>query len=62
MPGERVISLAGSHWGLDTAVVIEAQDSVNILKLRVRETIAMPLSRRRADEEYMKKMRRDRGT
>ncbi|RJS88684.1 hypothetical protein CW700_07045 [Candidatus Bathyarchaeota archaeon] len=62
MPGERVISLAGSHWGLDTAVVIEAQDSVNILKLRVRETIAMPLSRRRADEEYMKRMRRDRGT
>ena len=55
-PGERVISLAGSHEGLDTAVVIEAQDSANILNIRTREIIAMPLSRQKADEEYMKKM------
>lgn len=56
MPDERVISLAGSHQGLDTAIVVEAQDSVNILSTRVREIIAIPLSRQKADEEYMKKM------
>ncbi|MFB0543496.1 MAG: hypothetical protein ACETVR_01820 [Candidatus Bathyarchaeia archaeon] len=61
MPGERVLSLAGSHQGLDTAVVVEAQDSANILDIRVREIIAIPLSRQKADEEYMKKLRASRG-
>jgi len=54
-PGERVISLAGSHRGLDMAIVVEAQDSANILDIRVDEIITMPLSRRKADEEYMRK-------
>lgn len=54
-PGELVISVSGSHEGADTAVVFEAQDSSNILGIRPREIIAMPLSRRRADEEYMKR-------
>ena len=57
-PGERVISLAGSHHGLDTAIIVEAQDSANILDIRVRDIIAIPLSRQKADAEYMKKMRR----
>lgn len=54
-PGERVISVAGSHWGADTAAVFEAQDSSSILDLRPMEMIAIPLSRQRADEEYMKR-------
>lgn len=53
-PGEHCISVAGSHRGADTAVVFEAQDTANILDIRPREIIAMPLSRRKADEEYMK--------
>lgn len=56
-PGERAISIAGSHWGADTAVVFEANDSVNILDIKPREIIAMPLSRQKADEEYMKRLR-----
>lgn len=59
-PGERVISLAGSHSGLDTAVVLEARESPNILDVRVREIIAMPISRQRADAEYVKKLQASR--
>ena len=55
MPGEHVISVAGSHEGLDTSIVLEARDSASILDIRTREVIAMPLSRKKADEEYMKK-------
>jgi uncharacterized protein len=54
-PGERVVSLAGSHSGLDTAIVFEAQDSAKILDLKIGEIIAIPLSRERSDAEYMKK-------
>ncbi len=54
-PGERVISLAGSHSGLDTAVVLEAQDSSKPLDFKLREIVVMPLSREKADAEYMKK-------
>lgn len=54
-PGEFVISVAGSHKGADTAVVIEARDSSDILGIRPREIIAMPLSRQKADEKYMKR-------
>lgn len=54
-PGERVISLAGSHVGLDTAIVFEAQDSAKILDLKLGEIIAIPLSREKSDAEYMKK-------
>jgi hypothetical protein len=55
MPGEHVISVAGSHEGLDTSIVLEARDSASILDIRTREVIAMPLSRKKADEEYMRK-------
>jgi uncharacterized protein len=54
-PGERVISLAGSHSGLDTAIVFEAQESAKILDLKLGEIIAIPLSREKSDAEYMKK-------
>ena len=55
--GERVISVAGSHEGLDTSIVLEAQDSAHILNIRTREVIAMPLSRKKADQEYMARLR-----
>ena len=55
MPREHVISVAGSHEGLDTSIVLEAQDSARILDIRTREVIAMLLSRRKADEEYMRR-------
>jgi hypothetical protein len=53
--GERVISIAGSHIGLDTAVVLEAQDSAKILDIKLREILVMPLSREKADVEYLRK-------
>ena len=55
--GERVISVAGSHEGFDTSIVLEAQDSAHILDIRTREVIAMPLSRKKADQEYMARLR-----
>jgi hypothetical protein len=55
MPGEHVISVAGSHEGLDTSIVLEARDSASILDIRTREIIVMPLSRKKADEDYMRK-------
>jgi hypothetical protein len=60
-PGELCISVAGSHWGADTAVVFEAQDSSDVLGIRPREVIAMPLSRKKADEEYMKRRQASQG-
>ncbi len=54
-PRELCISVAGSHKGADTAVVFEANDSANIFDIRPREILVMPLSRKKADEEYMKK-------
>ena len=53
--GELVISVAGSHKGADTAIVFEARDSSDIIGIRPREIIAVPLSRQRADEEYMRR-------
>ena len=52
-PGEHVVSVAGSHKGADTAVSFLAADSPNILDLKPQYIIAMPLSRAKADEEYM---------
>jgi len=51
--GEHVISVAGSHWGADTAVSFLAADSPNILDLTLQYVVAMPLSREKADAEYM---------
>jgi hypothetical protein len=57
LPGEHCISVAGSHKGADTAVVFVADDSPNILNIRPRQFITMPLSREKADAEYMARRR-----
>ena len=54
-PGEHVVSVAGSHKGADTAVSFLAADSPNILDLKLQYVVAMPLSREKADAEYMAK-------
>ena len=54
-PGDRVISIAGSHLGADTSVVFEASDSPNILDIKPLMYIAFPLSRTKADKEYFAK-------
>jgi len=56
-PGERVISVAGSHMGADTAVAFTADETSNVLAIRPLQYIVMPLSRKKADEEYMAKRR-----
>ncbi|HHL41815.1 MAG TPA: hypothetical protein ENJ36_04030 [Candidatus Bathyarchaeota archaeon] len=53
MPGDRVISIAGSHKGADTSAVFTANDSPNILDVRPEMFICYPLSREKADAEYM---------
>jgi hypothetical protein len=52
-PSEHVVSVAGSHRGADTAVSFLAADSPNILDLKLQYVVAMPLSREKADAEYM---------
>ena len=54
---ELCISVAGSHEGADTALVFLSNDSANILDIKPREIIAIPLSRQKADTEYMAKRR-----
>ena len=56
-PEERVVSVAGSHKGADTAVVLTADETSNVLSIRPLQYITMPLSRKKADEEYMAKRR-----
>jgi len=53
LPGDRVISVAGSHKGADTSAVFTANDSPNILDIRPEMFICYPLSREKADAEYM---------
>ena len=55
LPGDRVISVAGSHKGADTSAVFTANDSPNILDIRPEMFICYPLSREKADAEYMAK-------
>jgi hypothetical protein len=55
LPGEHIISVAGSHKGADTVVSFLAADSPNILDLKLQYVIVMPLSREKADAEYMAK-------
>ena len=54
-PGDKVISIVGSHWGADTSVVFEASDSANILDIKPLMYITFPLSRDKADKEYFAK-------
>ena len=55
LPGDRVISIAGSHLGADTSVVFQASDSPNILDIKPLMYIAFPMSRAKADKDYMAK-------
>jgi hypothetical protein len=55
LPEDRVISVAGSHKGADTSVVFSANDSPNILDIRPEMFICYPISREKADAEYMAK-------
>ncbi len=55
LPGDRVISIAGSHKGADTSVVYIANDSPNVLDISPQMYITFPLSRNKADEEYFAK-------
>jgi hypothetical protein len=42
--GERVIAIAGTGRGSDTALLVQAASSQNIKKLRVNEIICKPLN------------------
>ena len=53
LPGDKVISVAGSHKGADTSAVFLASDSPNILDIRPQMYICYPLSREKSDTEYM---------
>ena len=55
LPGDKVISIAGSHNGADTSVVFLANDSPNILDIKPQMYICYPLSREKSDAEYMAK-------
>jgi hypothetical protein len=54
-PGDKVISIAGSHLGSDTSVMFLASDSPNILDIQPLMYIAFPMSRTKADADYMAK-------
>ena len=53
LPGDMVISVAGSHKGADTSAVFLANDSPNILDIKPQMYICYPLSREKSDAEYM---------
>jgi len=55
LPGDKVISIAGSHKGADTSVVFIANDSPNILDIKPQMFICYPMSREKSDAEYMAK-------
>ncbi len=55
LPGDRIISVAGSHHGADTSVVFLANDTPNILDIKPLMFVCYPLSREKADAEYMAK-------
>ncbi|OGM18243.1 hypothetical protein A2V61_02345, partial [Candidatus Woesebacteria bacterium RBG_19FT_COMBO_47_8] len=52
--GEKVIAIAGSGRGADTALVMQASSSQNMKKLRVNEIICKPLYPLNIDEALSK--------
>ncbi|MCJ7445453.1 MAG: hypothetical protein MUO26_13175 [Methanotrichaceae archaeon] len=48
--GEKVITIAGTGWGADTALVMQAASTQNLRKLRVNEIICKPLNPLNIDE------------
>lgn len=55
LPGEKVISISGSHKGADTSVAYIANDSPHILDIKPLMYITFPMSREKADKEYFAK-------
>ncbi len=52
--GEKVIAIAGSGRGADTALIMHASSSQNLKKLRVNEIICKPLNPLNIDEALSK--------
>lgn len=50
-PGEKIIAMAGSATGADTAVVATAAPSSKLTKLRIQEIICKPLLRPKTDSQ-----------
>jgi hypothetical protein len=48
--GERVIAIAGTAWGSDTAMVMQAASTQHLRRLRVNEIICKPLNPLNIDE------------
>jgi hypothetical protein len=51
---EKVIAIAGTGQGSDTALVMQAASSQHLNRLRVNEIICKPLNPLNIDEEYEK--------
>ena len=48
--GEKVIAIAGTAWGSDTAMVMQAASTQHLRRLRVNEIICKPLNPLNIDE------------
>ena len=48
--GEKVIAIAGTAWGSDTAMVMQAASTQHLPRLRVNEIICKPLNPLNIDE------------
>ena len=48
--GEKVIAIAGTGWGSDTALVMQAASTQHLKRLRVNEIICKPLNPLNIDE------------
>jgi hypothetical protein len=48
--GEKVIAIAGTGWGSDTALVMQAASTQHLRRLRVNEIICKPLNPLNIDE------------
>ena len=50
--GERIIAIAGTGRGSDTALVMQAASSQHLKKLRVNEILCKPLNPLNLEEVY----------
>jgi hypothetical protein len=53
--GEKVVAIAGTGRGSDTALVMQAASSRNLKKMRVHEIICKPLNPLNIDEELQRR-------
>jgi len=49
-PGEKVIVLAGTGFGADTAIVVTGTTSTKVNRLRIHEIICKPLNERKSQD------------